>query len=181
MLNNRFVLAAALAVLTAACASQAVYRPAEREGAVGYSETKLGATRYRVTFNGDSGTRAGTIEDAALLRAAELTQQKGYDWFTVANRHLDKSQRTQSDLGGEVIVPPETTVYRECGLVTCQTTVAQSPGFVTGAGVGTTTTRSEYSATLEILMGKNPKPRKTDAYDAREVAGNLAHLKTPRS
>lgn len=163
-----------LALLVSACASSPMYRAADRDGDTGYSETKLADNRYRVNFTGSAGTASAKTQDAALLRAAELTRQQGYDWFRVTDRKLDRrTERSVADDGG-FSQPPE--VYRSCGLVSCQTTVVSSPDY---AGSDVVSTRSEYTASLEIVLGKYPKPDKAEAYDARELQTNLAKLKQP--
>ena len=68
----------------AACASQPAYRAAEN-GGYGYSETKLTDTQYRVYFKGKGSDKTKAM-DYAMLRAAEVTLNEGYDWFVVANR-----------------------------------------------------------------------------------------------
>jgi len=167
---RKSILVLSFMALLGGCASQSVYKPAERSGAEGYTETKLSENRYRVSFNGNESTGSGKVQDYALLRAAELTLQNGYDWFELANKDIEKKQRQQTSVDSGLDVP-RTTVYQSCGLLTCRTAVAHSPGY--GVGVATTTTRTEYSAQLEVVMGKNPKPSKGDAYDAREVASTL--------
>lgn len=161
----------------AGCATPALYRAAEKPGTPGYSETRLTDNRYRVHFTGDPLTPSGTIENAALLRAAELTLQKGYDWFEVAERRIDRQDRSDTSFGGGVDFPDQTAVYQSCGLLGCRTVVTRSPGYSTGAGIATTTTRSTYAANLEIVIGKSPKPASAQAYDARQLLANLDYLK----
>lgn len=164
-----------LIVALAGCASQTLYAPAEKRGTDGYTETRLAENRYRVTFTGNSLTPAETVKDYALLRSAELTLQKGYDWFRTAERDTDKKVRSNTSFGSDFSFPGHTTVYQRCGLISCSTAVSSSPGFSSGIGVGTTTSSSSYSSALEILMGKNPRPQ-GDVYDARELASTLREL-----
>lgn len=178
MISKRLVVIG-LAAALAACASPSVYRPAERSGAEGYSETRLDDNRYRVSFTGNSQTDSGRVQDFALLRAAELTLQLGYDWFELANRDVEKKERTLTTVDSGFASPPHATVYRSCGLLTCRTTVVERPGY--GTGVATTTTRAQYSAQLEVVMGKNPKPGAGDPYDARSVVTTLRAALIDRS
>src|SRR6185369_14641573 len=60
----------------------------------GYSESQIEANRWRVTFAGNSLTSRETVEGYLLFRAAELTTQQGYDWFSIEDRHTDKNVRT---------------------------------------------------------------------------------------
>ena len=66
------------------CASQSVYKPATGSGP-GYSEKLLGENHYLVQFKAIGENRAN---DYALLRAAEITQKQGYDWFVVIKRDI---------------------------------------------------------------------------------------------
>lgn len=159
-------------LLLAGCASQSVYAPADKLGAQGYTETKLSDNRYRVNFTGNSLTPASTVKDYALLRAAELTLQTGNDWFQTVDRDTDKKVRANTSYTG-VDYPPQTTVYQNCGVLGCRTTVATTPSFGGGIDTGVTTTSTEYSTTLEIVTGKNPSPKTAQTYDARDVATRL--------
>jgi hypothetical protein len=85
-----------LAVGLAACATPTPYQPNIRGQATsgGYSEVQIEPDRFRVTFSGNSLTSRETVEGYLLFRAAELTLQKGYDWFTIVDRETDKTTRT---------------------------------------------------------------------------------------
>src|SRR5579864_9346287 len=52
----------------------------------GYTDERLGANRWRVTFIGNAVTNRRTVEDYLLLRAAQVTQQSGYRWFVFDSR-----------------------------------------------------------------------------------------------
>ncbi len=160
-------------LLVAGCATQTPYKPAEKRGAEGYTETRLGESRYRITFVGNTLTNAETVKDYALLRAAELTLQEGYEWFQVVERESDKKVNAATSVGTGFSVPGHTSVYRDCGVLSCRTTVASSPGFSTGIGIASTTTTSAYTYALEVLLGKAPMPKSENAYDAREVASSI--------
>jgi len=49
----------------------------------GYSETALAEDVYRITFKGNAYTSAERVQDFALMRAAELTIEKGYSHFVL--------------------------------------------------------------------------------------------------
>lgn len=164
---------ALLVVLLSGCATQTPYQPASTRGDYGYTETPLTDNRYRVSFNGNAVTPSETTQDYALLRAAELTLQKGYDWFELANRATDRKERSTTSGGGGIEFPGETAVVQRCGMLSCETVVSSTPGFSTGADVATTTTRAEYASSLEIVMGRKPMPSSVDAYDARQLADTL--------
>ena len=173
---TRSVALVAVIVVLAGCASQSTYQPAEKRGAEGYTETKLTNNRYRVTFTGNSVTPAETVKDFALLRAAELTLQEGYDWFNLADRNTDKKVHSSTSVGTGINFPSQTQVYQRCGLLNCDTVVATSPGFSSGADIATTTTSTSYSSALEIVLGKYPMPNTVESYDARQLASTLRRL-----
>ena len=166
------MLIAVLALFMAACSSTTTYQPAEKRGGYGYTETELGKDRYRVTFTGNTVTDKETVNDYALLRAAELTLQQGYDWFQLVNRDTESKSRTSSTISGVNEFGGGTAVYQRCGLLSCDTVVAQTPGRLSG-GYATSTTRTSYQASLEIKMGKDPMPDAAEAYNAQELASTL--------
>ncbi len=165
----------ALAVLSG-CATQTPYQPAEKRGAVGYTETKLTDNRYRVTFTGNSLTPSETVKDYALLRAAELTLQHGGDWFEIANNDVDKKVRNTTIVGGGIDFPGTTQVYQRCGLVSCSSTVVSTPGSSFGTGIATAHADEAYSSAIEIVVGKYPMPKNAESYDARQLASTLRRL-----
>lgn len=166
------------ALLLAGCATQTPYKPAEERGEEGYTETQLGENRYRITFVGNHSTPAETVKDYALLRAAELTLQEGYSWFSVAERDKGENQRSSTSVGTGFSVPGYTTVYQRCGVLRCQTAVSSSPGFSTGIGVSSTSTSTAYQYSFEVYMGKPPMPKNVNNYDARELTKSLRRLIT---
>lgn len=57
----------------------------------GFEETALAPNIYRVRFNGNGYTGAGRAADLALLRSADLTLQKGYRYFGLADASSSKT------------------------------------------------------------------------------------------
>lgn len=160
--------------LLVGCATETPYKPAEERGDYGYTETELGDNRYRITFTGNSSTPSETVQDYALLRAAELTLTKGYDWFEAANRNSDKSVRsTTTDTGFGAGVSRSQTAYRNCDLLGNCDTVVTSGTFATGPGVATTTNRTSYQYSIEVVMRKNPMEDSAGSYDAQRLANAL--------
>lgn len=60
----------------------------------GYSEQQLAPDRYLVRFHGNSLTSRDRVEGYMLYRAADLTVQKGFDWFIVLDRNTEHNVRT---------------------------------------------------------------------------------------
>jgi len=149
-----------LAALTlSACATPTVYGPAATPSAVGYSETPIEQNRWRVTFHGGSGADAQRVGDLALLRAADLTLSKGYDWFQVTDRY------TSAPSGGG---GPYVSLGGGGG------SFGRGSAVGVGGGVGFDLSGGpSLSRTIEVVMGKGSPPQQPDAYDAREVRRNL--------
>jgi hypothetical protein len=147
-------LIAALA-LSACASAPTYYQPAARPQAVGFSEYRIEPGRYRITFRGGPGAPPEQVSDYALLRAADLALADGYDWFRVVDRTL---QPVGSGNGSSLSIGVG----------------GGGGGYHSGVGVGLGTTvplggGPELAATLEVLMGKGPKPAQGDVYDARGV------------
>jgi hypothetical protein len=173
----------ALGGALAACETATPYQPLHAGSNVsgGYSDTKIDADHWRVSFRGNDQTSRETVETYLLYRAAELTLAQGFDWFEPVDRHTDKQVSVESD-----------------------------PGFYGGFGYGygygwrpygrrfgygwggwgpywgdpffDTSVTEKFETSAELAMGHGPKP--TDdrrAMDAREVVGNLrSHVVTPK-
>jgi hypothetical protein len=94
-----FVAALALAGGLAACETATPYQPLEKGSAVsgGFTDQKLDANHFRVTFQGNNLTSRETVETYLLYRAAELTVAQGYDWFETVDRHTQRDRRTYVD------------------------------------------------------------------------------------
>jgi hypothetical protein len=159
------LLAVAASLALGACATQpTLYQPAVGQQAVGFSEYRIEPDRYRVTFRGGPGASATYVTDLALRRAADLALQNGYDWFRVSDRVLqgqpDRGPRISFGVGGG-----GTSFGRHSatGLG-----VGVGTGFNLGGGPA-------VSATLEVMMGKGPKPPGADVYDARAIQSYAPH------
>jgi hypothetical protein len=132
------------------------YQPAS--GGYGYSEQQIEDNRYRVSFAGNDLTSAETVQNYLLYRAAEVTLDHGYDYFTMVDRNLDRSTAYWG-------TGPSTYVGSGFG--------RHSGGFI---GFGTTTARpiDSYTAYADIVMSRGAKPADdVNAYDARDVLRRL--------
>lgn len=154
----------ASAVALSACASLAPYGPQTGPGGQGFSEQRIEANRFRVTYNGVGA--AGPVGDYALLRAADLTTQSGYDWFEVTQRWIDG--RLDS-AGG---VRPSVSVGYGGGSYGGRYGSYSTSGVGVGVGLNFSGP-SPTSTTLEVLMGKGERPERPNAYDARGVQESL--------
>jgi hypothetical protein len=181
-------LLAGLAVLgLSACATGPSYTPyqAAQPGKFGFSEQRIEATRYRITFEGNSRTTRQRVEDSLLLRAANVTLENGYDWFQIANRATDPKTYQQrlpslgwdSGFGYNSGFASYRTYSRNHGWVYVHRPFFTSYGFGPFDDFGETREITRFQANAEIILGKGPKPTdRADAFDARDVSANL----TPR-
>jgi hypothetical protein len=173
---------AAVLVATAglsACATATPYQPNIRGQAVsgGFSETRLEADRFRVTFAGNSLTSRDTVERYLLYRAAELTVAQGADWFSLVERQTDRKARTYVDpdpygrFGPYGHWRPYWSYYGPRWGWRAWDPWYGDPFWADRIDVRTV---ERFEATAEIVLGRGPKPA-TDprAFDAREVLANL--------
>ncbi len=151
-------LIAALSLAACATAVGTDYRPADKKG-YGYAEQRVEAGRYRVTFAGDGATPPALVEDFALLRAAELAKANGYDWFRVVGRDLSEERKGGVGIGA--------------GAGGGSTGGRSGVGVGVSGDLGTIGAKKFYTARLEVLMGKGPKPEGPDVYDAKSVIDSI--------
>lgn len=159
---KRLLISAAAVLALSACATPTTYQPAAGASGVGYSEQRIEHDRWRVSFRGGSGAGAAQVMDYALLRAAELTLAQGYDWFQVVGRYTDARDGGYG-YGSGVSVGAGGGDWNGGGFG--------------GAGIGLSFplggSGSALTTTLEILMGRGPRPQSPDAYDARAVQSSI--------
>lgn len=166
-MNRLFVVACA--ALLAACATATPYQAAEGpSGRYGYAERRIEDNRYTLTFRGNSLTERDTVEAYLLFRAAELTLDKGYDYFVAAQRDTEGQSRLVP-FGG-------TSRY---GFYPYYSWYAPPFGwrpFYDPFWDDTTYRQvTSYEATAEIVLFKGAKPAgDPQAFDARQVRDNLA-------
>ena len=151
---------AASSLALAGCASLAPYGAQGGPGGQGYSEQRIESDRFRVTYNGVGAP--GPVADFALLRAAELTTQGGYDWFEVVQSWTDGRP------GGAGGVRPSVSI----GGGTSRYGGYSASGVGVGLGLDLSGPQPT-STTLEIVMGRGDKPARPSAYDARDVQSAL--------
>ena len=151
---------AASALALSACASLAPYGPQMGPNGQGYAEQRIESNRWRVTYRGVGAP--GPVADMALLRAADLTVQNGFDWFEVTQRWTDGRRDSAGGLRPSVSIGAGSSRYGRYS----------SSGV--GVGVGLDLSGPQPTSTvLEVVMGSGTRPDRPEAYDARDVQATL--------
>jgi hypothetical protein len=190
-MTARLPAAAALAALAtlglSACETATPYQPIGAPGAQasgGYADQQIEGDRWRVSFSGNSLTSRETVERYLLFRAAQLTLNRGYDWFTTVQRNTNR----KTDYVGDSFGPwggywaPDWGLYRRgygWGYGAWagpgfgwRNWGAWGPGW--GAGPVDIEQVDRYQASAEIVMGHGQKPGgDPHAFDARAVVDHL--------
>lgn len=160
MTLRKLSLVLALPIILAACASAPTpYRQAASSSAQGYSEQPIETGRYNVSYRADDIT---TARQYALLRAAELTQQTGSDWFQIVRENTTQPNESRA-------VRPSVSVGGSVG-----------SGGYSGVGIGIgigipggARASNDVVHSMEILMGRGPQPTDANAYNAASVIQNM--------
>lgn len=168
------LMVAAATVALSACATATPYAPAGFNGQRGgYAEQRLETDRYRVSFAGNSVTSREQVEMSLLLRAAELTVESGYDWFSTVERATDRDVRYQA-LPDPFYRPyspfwgPSWRYYGPRGWSRWNDPFWGRSDFDVRQ-------IDRFEATSEIVLGRGTKPvGDPNAFDAREVISNLS-------
>ena len=149
------LLACLLAFLTA-CATP--YQPKGFTG--GYSQVQLDNNSARVEFKGNGYTSRERVEVFVLYRCAELTVEKGYDYFVITRGDTENQQQSVQTTSG-----------------TFDATTTGSGRHYSTSGTytpGQTVTFNKRTATAVIKMFKGEKPAdQPGTFVARELMENL--------
>ncbi|MBV9993611.1 MAG: hypothetical protein JO127_00230 [Caulobacteraceae bacterium] len=161
----------ALGVGLSACETPTPYQPLSTHNATsgGFTDQRLDANHFRVTFEGNSMTSRQRVENYLLYRAAELTAGQGYDWFEMVMRDTTNHQSSYVDpafgfYGGW---SPYWRYHGGWGWRSWDPFWGD-PFWADSYDIHTI---DRYEANAEIAMGHGPKPAR--AFDAREVMQNL--------
>jgi hypothetical protein len=163
----RWLVAMSLAVLLGACSVPTPYQPSD--GGYGYREQQIEDNRYRISFSGNPSTPRETVQNFLLYRAAELTVQNGFDYFTIADSDLERSTRYYSQ--GYV---NDFGIYNYPGRRSLRR--SYRPGFYSSNAYPI----NEYSSVADVIMAEGEKPGDdANAYDALDVLQQLQPLVRP--
>lgn len=95
---KKLTTALAVMALLGGCVSQ--YKPHTNRANGGYEETMLAQDTFQVSFQGNDLTKSSRVRDFAMLRAAELSLQKGFPYFVVLNMGTDTNSYQVPISGG---------------------------------------------------------------------------------
>lgn len=169
----RWIMLGGAALLFAACATATPYGPAPKPGGYGFTDQRIEANRYRITFRGNSLTSRETVENSLLYRSAELTVELGFDYFVAVENETETEKSYSSS---------EPAFYGRYGYgYPFHRPYYAFPYYAYGFGWGHpfydsyTREITRYSAVAYIAMYNGEKPADNpQAFDAREVMANLA-------
>jgi hypothetical protein len=155
----------------AGCETATPYQPLEHGSKVsgGFSDQKLDADHFTVSFKGNSDTLRAKVESYLLYRAAQITVEQGFDWFETVDRHTDRKQETFVD-------PFYGPGYRWGYFRPYYNFYGPGYGWRGWGPWGgyDVQTLQEFQATTEIALHHGPKPPgDARALDAHEVLTNL--------
>lgn len=169
----RSLILAGLLALTA-CTHPTPYQ-AEQDGQ-GFSDRAIEDDRFRVTFAGNFLTTRETVEDYLLFRAAEVTLQRGYDYFLVVEKDTERKTTAFTHFFDKDY-PHSVYGYSRGDILYDGYFDRFGPSYVLGA----TRERHRYTAFAEIQLRRGEKPDDDpDAYGAREVRDRLGpRINTP--
>ena len=105
--NKMFAISSIFLIILSNCSTP--YQPKGTLG--GYSEEKILTNMYKVEFAGNQHSKPEVIQNYLMYRCAELTQEMGYEYFTIINeeRHFhehsvrptrDASFKTRTSMSG---------------------------------------------------------------------------------
>lgn len=157
------------------CASPTPYEPAtsSSRSATGYSSQQISQDRFRVTFAGNSLTSRETVEDYLLYRAAELTQEQGYDGFVLMQRDTESRVNTRVDRFGAPPYSywgPSWRYFRGGRGWSYWDPYFADPFWGHSVDVRTV---QRYEAFAEIKMFRGTRPNDDKAFDAQDVLKTL--------
>ena len=191
-MKRLLLLAVAAGALTlSACETATPYQPLgvhNNHASGGFYDQRLEQNRFRIGFRGNSLTSRERVERYLLFRAAEVTLQSGFDWFTTVDRHTERKDSYYGDsfgygpygyggFGGGVFSPYWGIYGGRGGFYGGYGGYGGFGGF--GPGFGgfnnfDVQQVTRYDASAEIIMGHGPKPAgDRRAFDARQVDQNL--------
>ncbi|MEL7232052.1 MAG: hypothetical protein AAGJ85_06030 [Pseudomonadota bacterium] len=183
MVQTRILAALAGLALIGACATATPYQAAV-DGQKGFANQQIESDRWQVSFSGNSLTDRKTVETYLLYRAAELTNQQGFDHFHVVTRETETDRSVvPTGFGYDPFYSGFACNYRFYGRRGRLSSFRQSASFGYRSRFGYNDPFwggydyreiVRYDASAEIKMGHGPKPDDAAFFSASEVLQNLS-------
>lgn len=135
----------------------------------GYSQLQLQPDRWRVTYLAPRHAEHKAVSADLLRRAAQLTLDQGYDWFTAVGRD-GETYRGQGDVGG--ISHPDWS-DAESGFGSADWDPSRSDP--TALPPGASRTPGWYEVSEEIVLHRGPLPQPgAGAFDGRAILARMS-------
>lgn len=173
----------ASAGVLASCATPTPYAPASGSGnyRTGYWDEQIERDRFRVTFAGNSLTSRETVERYLLFRAAQLTVERGGDYFLLSDRDTEKRTQTYATPSPFRSGPwgywgPSWRYYGPRWGWRSWSPWGGDPFWDRDVDIRTV---DRYEASAEIVIGRGRKPDNVRAFDARDVIANIGPSVAP--
>ena len=154
---TKWIAVSALALL-GACATSAPYGPASSDSAKGYSVQPIENNRFRIAYRDNS---MDVARSRALRRAAEVTLEKGDEWFLVVNAYSDTGELAGG--GSSVSIGGGSSSGG-------RSSVGVGVGISLPLGGGSS---GPVEHVMEIVTAPGEKPDNPNAYNASDVLANL--------
>ena len=147
----------------------------------GFTETRLDANTYRVSFQGNGYTSKETVESYTLMRCAELTRESGFDWFLVLDSDTERTDTqvhsgstTTSSTYGASDSWGSASADARGGDVSFDGGSASWSSTTSRTGPSTTVGIQKFESGVVIKMFEGAKPEEAwNGYDAGEVIAFL--------
>jgi hypothetical protein len=172
LMKNKHSVIALLGIgllVLASCATK--YAPATGsfwDGHTGYSEVGLDSTTWQVTFCGNNNTTDDVVNRYALYRSAELTSQRGFDYFVVLDNNDVAAITSTVNHNNTQKTEVEHKVDPQTGRVVPVTVT-------TNNGSSTVTTQAAHTVTKTIRMFQGDRPSEDpNAFDAKSMVTMMA-------
>ncbi|MGE0664807.1 MAG: hypothetical protein AB7H66_04705 [Hyphomonadaceae bacterium] len=168
--TTHLVAALCAGTMLAACATPGLYQARAGEG--GYAETRISDARWHVEFVGDTVSSPETVETYLLYRSAELTLERGYDWFApsapaMAGEEDIVVSAPRAEAAPAPVWRPQWRRRSRSRWTDWDPAGPPTPEALPPAPQGVT----HYSASADIVMGRLPAPE--GAFNARETLNAL--------
>lgn len=148
----------AIVIILSACATS--YQSKGLTG--GFSETKLAPDTVQIRFNGNGYTKRERTNDFAMLRAAEVCLESGYNYFVVLSGGTSSDSNTYVSGGGPSYTTGQVTNYGYGNYGYSGTTYRSAPTV-------NTITRHETALTVKFFKSKPMN----GGYDARFITQSI--------